>query len=86
MPHMLVVLETSAYSDTQERMRLKSIVESSQALVRSSKGGEVVAENCYLLDLNHGASALANLLRTAEVAGLKYKTSSLADRPLFASK
>ena len=85
MSYILVVLEIPM-NEVQERTRLRSIVENFQTTVRSSKGGEVIAENCFVLDLNHGASALANLLHTAEAADVKYKTLSLQDRPMFASK
>ena len=86
MPYMIVVLETSIGATVQENMRLKSIVEKTQSIARSSTGGEVIAENCYVLDLSRGASALVNIVQSLEAAGLKYKTVCLQDRPVFASQ
>lgn len=86
MSYMLIVAETSLSHAAGEKVRLLSIVENCASLVRSSEAGEVIAENCYLLDMQTGASVFANVLRVLQEAGLKYKTVSLQDRPAFASQ
>ena len=86
MSYMLIVAETSISAGTSETTRLKSIVEKCATLVRSSEAGEVIAENCYLFDMQTGASMFAHVLLVLEDAELKYKTSSFQDHPMFANQ